>query len=157
MENLARYIIRASFSQERMAYHRKTGQVEYKSKDGSQAKVFDALEWLAAMCSHVPNKGESFDLEALDRQIARYYGYYSNVARGKRKKTDADDKIPCILDPELTDKAFRRNWARLIQKIYEVDPLVCPKCSGAMRAIAFIEDPDVIKKILKSRPKRDGM
>jgi len=37
----------------------------------------------------------------------------------------------------------------LIQKIYEVDPLVCPKCSGAMRIIAFIEEPDVMKKILK--------
>jgi len=24
-----------------------------------EEKVFDALEWLAAMCSHVPNKGES--------------------------------------------------------------------------------------------------
>ena len=54
-----------------------------------------------------------------------------------------------ILEPGLTDKAFRRNWARLIQKIYEVDPLLCLKCSGAMRVIAFIEDPDVIKKILK--------
>ncbi len=102
--------------------------------------MFDALEWLAAMCSHVPNKGE---------QMARYYGFYSNVSRGKRKKADTDDLIPCILEPELTDKAFRRNWARLIQKIFEVDPLVCPKCSGAMRVIAFIEDPDVIKKILK--------
>jgi hypothetical protein len=40
MENLARYIIRASFSQERMNYHRETGHVEYKSKDGSQTKVF---------------------------------------------------------------------------------------------------------------------
>ena len=46
MENLTRYIIRASFSQERMAYHRETVQVEYKSKDGAQTKVFDALEWL---------------------------------------------------------------------------------------------------------------
>jgi hypothetical protein len=32
---------------------------------------------------------------------------------------------------------------------YEVDPLVCPKCFGAMRIISFIEDPDVMKKILK--------
>lgn len=112
MENLARYIIRASFSQKRMTYHRETGHVEYKSKGGAQTKVFDVLEWLAAMCSHVPNKGE---------QMARYYGYYSNVARGKRKKTDADDNIPCILEPELTDKAFRKNWARLIQKIYPIE------------------------------------
>ena len=26
-----------------------------------------------------------------------------NVARGKQKKADTDDKIPCILEPELTD------------------------------------------------------
>lgn len=32
---------------------------------------------------------------------------------------------------------------------FEVDPLVCPKCSSAMRVIAFIEDSGVIKKILK--------
>jgi hypothetical protein len=37
----------------------------------------------------------------------------------------------------------------LIQKIYEVDPLTCPKCQGSMRVIAFIEDTDFIKKILK--------
>ena len=41
------------------------------------------------------------------------------------------------------------NWARLMQKIYEVDPLTCPKCSGVMRVISFIEDEEVIKKILK--------
>ena len=37
----------------------------------------------------------------------------------------------------------------LIQKIYEVDPLTCPKCSGKMKVISVIEDEDVIKKILK--------
>ena len=49
----------------------------YQSKDAKQTKTFDALDWLAAMCSHVPNRGE---------QMIRYYGYYSNVSRGKRKK-----------------------------------------------------------------------
>ena len=65
MENLARYIIRASFSQERMSYIPKESEVIYRSKDGKEEKVFDALEWLAVMCSHVPNKGE---------QMVRYYG-----------------------------------------------------------------------------------
>ncbi len=45
------------------------------------AAHLDALERLAAMCSHVPNKGE---------QIVRYYDYYSNVNRGKRKKQDPE-------------------------------------------------------------------
>ena len=36
----------------------------------------------------------------------------------------------------------------MIQKIYEVDPLVCPKCQGAMRVIISIEDLSVIRTIL---------
>ena len=59
MGNLARYIIRASFSQERMQYLAEPSKVVYRAKDGTEKKVFDALEWLAAMCSHIPDKGES--------------------------------------------------------------------------------------------------
>jgi hypothetical protein len=32
---------------------------------------------------------------------------------------------------------------------YETDPLCCPKCSGKMRILSFIENEEVIKKILK--------
>ena len=140
MENLARYIIRASFSQERMTYIPEESRVLYRSKDGKKENVFDALEWLAAMCSHVPNKGE---------QMVRYYGYYSNVSRGNRKKQNEDERIPSVLGSDESSKEHRKNWARLIQKIYEVDPLTCPKCSGKMKVISVIEDQDVIKKILK--------
>jgi len=89
--------------------------------------------------------------------MVRYYGYYSNVSRGKRKKQNQDVLIPCILEPvedpdfggDESSRESRKNWARLIQKIYEVDPLTCQKCQGRMRIIAFIDDEDVIKKILK--------
>jgi len=37
----------------------------------------------------------------------------------------------------------------LIQKIYEVDPLTCPKCQGSMKIISFIEREEIIEKILK--------
>ncbi len=112
MENLARYIIRASFSQERMTYLPDESRVIYQSKDGKQEKTFDALEWLAAMCSHVPNKGE---------QMVRYYGHYSNASRGKRKKKDRDRLIPCILEPVESSKKYRKNWARLIH-LRRIDP-----------------------------------
>ena len=46
MENLTRYIVRASFSQERMTYIREESKVIYQSKDGKSEKVFDVLEWL---------------------------------------------------------------------------------------------------------------
>ncbi len=129
MENLACYIIRASFSQERMSYLREEAKVVYESKDGKHEKVFNALEWLAAMSSHVPEKGE---------QMVRYYGYYSNVCRGRRKKLNQDALIPDILERDEDSKAYRKNWAKLIQKIYEVDPLTCPKCQGQMRILSLI-------------------
>jgi hypothetical protein len=139
LENLARYIIRASFSQERMRYLADEGIVTYAAKDGNDRKIFEAEEWFAAMCSHVPNRGE---------QMVRYYGWYSNVLRGKRQKNNAADIIPCIIESGRAPAACRKSWAKLIQKIYEVDPLICPKCRGPMRIISFIEDAEVVKAIL---------
>ena len=96
------------------------------------------------MTSHVPNKGE---------QMVRYYGYYSpalrGISRGKRKKIIEDSLIPSILEPENSSKEYQKKWARLIQKIYEVDPLTCPKCQGKMKIISLIDDEEVIEKILK--------
>jgi hypothetical protein len=77
----------------------------------SKSRLFPhrpALEWLANLCSHIPNRGE---------QMVRYYGYYSNVSRGKRQKESSDEAILCILEPQGDEKIFRRNWARWIQKI----------------------------------------
>ena len=107
------------------------GTVVYTFKDRETAKNFPAMEWLAAMCSHIPNRGE---------QMVRYYGCYSNVSRGKRQQEGIDDAIPCILEPQGNEKAFKKSWVRLIQKIYKVNPLACPKCQGAMRVISSIED-----------------
>lgn len=58
---------------------------------GKRRRPSTPLEWIAAMCSHVPNKGE---------QIVRYYGYYSNVSRDKRKKQNQDGMILSILKPD---------------------------------------------------------
>jgi hypothetical protein len=145
LEDLARYIVRACFSQERMNYlpakDSRDGQAKviYKSKDGRTSKTFDALDWLAQLVTHIPNKGE---------QMVRYYGYYSNKSRGLRKKAGCDDQVPALIESAVSSAAFRRNWARLIQKIYQIDPLLCPKCQGSMKVIAFIEDDALIKTIL---------
>ncbi len=77
----------------------------------------------------------------------RYYGFYSNVSRGLRQKENQDALIPCVIEAGENAKP-NRNWARLIQKIYEVDPLICPNCRGVMRIISIIEDQEVINKIL---------
>ncbi len=38
--------------------------------------------------------------------------------------------------------------ALLLQQIFEVDPLACPTCHGAMRIVAFITQASVIDQIL---------
>lgn len=34
-----------------------------------------------------------------------------------------------------------KGWAEMIRKVYEVDPLACPKCGGRMKVVAFIVPP----------------
>jgi hypothetical protein len=97
--------IRASFSQQRIRYLDQEGSVVYTSKDGETIKIFPAMEWLAAMCSHIANREE---------QMVCYYGYYSNISRGKRPKEGIDDAVPCILESQGDEKTCRRNWARSI-------------------------------------------
>ncbi len=49
---------------------------------------------------------------------------------------------------EVTVDARKRAWARLLAKVYEIDPLVCPKCGSEMKVIAVIQDPVEIRDIL---------
>jgi len=48
----------------------------------------------------------------------------------------------------LEERRGRIGWAKLIARIYEADPLVCSKCGSSMRIVAFVEDKEVIQKIL---------
>ncbi len=70
----------------------------YTSKDGKTQKTFDALDWLAQLVVHIPDKYE---------QVVRYYGFYSNKSRGLRKKTEKDDEIPAIMPGELSSKQLK--------------------------------------------------
>jgi len=81
--------------------------------------------------------------------IRLWRSFYSNKSRGLRKKAGTDDQVLVLIDSDISRKDFRKNWARLIQKIYNVDPLLCSKRSGSMRIISFIENEQVISKILK--------
>ena len=60
------------------------------------------------------------------------------------------DGDPDSLTPSQRER--RRQWARLIARVFEVDPLRCP-CGGTMRVIAFLLNPAVIRKILQHRPR----
>ena len=111
--------------------------VIYESKYGKKAAEFDPIEWMAALVSHIPDRGA---------QTIRYLGHYSNADWGRLKKEDSQPEYHIIEDDSYG--GLNRSWARLIQKIYEVDPLTCPRCGKIMKIIAFIEDYKVVKKIL---------
>ena len=62
-------------------------------------------------------------------------------------------------DEEHFARQRRRSWARLLKKIYEVDLLRCPTVAAKMQIIAWIEQPEVIRKIIRhldlwERPQR---
>ncbi len=64
--------------------------------------------------------------------------------QSQRRPSPSSPNVP----PPPGSSIFKQRWAELIKKVYEADPLVCPRCGGAMRIIAFIDQPDVIEKIL---------
>ena len=76
------------------------------------------------------------------------------MARGRLVSfLDADDLwFPRAASAETVSELAQRAkaaWARLIRKVYEADPLECPKCKGPTRVIALIDHPGVIRHILE--------
>ena len=107
------------------------------------------LESNSSLCQHMP---------APRMHRTRRYGTEANRTRGARgrrmagagKKPASPRSEPDTLAP--TRRERRQQWARLIAKVFEADPLRCP-CGGAMRVIAFILEPAVIREILPDRPR----
>ena len=40
-------------------------------------------------------------------------------------------------------------WASLLQRVFEIDALHCPRCGSSLRLVAAIEDPIVARQILE--------
>jgi hypothetical protein len=95
--------------------------------------------WLLLSC-HVPERR---------KQTIRYHGAYANSVRGRERKRQQAEPLPTVLEPVISSEAFRRNWAWLIQKVYEVSPPVCPRCQKEVRFVAAIENAEVIRRIPK--------
>ncbi len=148
-KKLAGYMLRTPMSLEKMTYDAQTGTVIYRSKMHWGLKrnfqVMPGAQWLELLFRHVPDRYE---------HLVRYVGWYSNRARGERAKAHKDPDVPATCaSPIEPVSAFaaraKAAWARLIRKVYEADPLECPKCHGPMRIIALINDPPVVRRILE--------
>jgi ribosomal protein S27E len=170
---IIQYMVRCPFSLERIVRVTPEGKVVYRTENAEcrpfafegkedtgksrtvvrNFELFEPLDFIAEITQHVPDPGE---------HLIRYYGWYSNKSRGLRAKqvrlAARDDGVDVGYGPDPSPEPKpgttrrRLRWAELIRRVYETDPLLCPKCGGAMKIISFIEKRDqagTIEKILR--------
>ena len=121
-------MIRPAVSLARLVLQPDSDEVVYFPKpaghDGNAAgpERIDALEFVARVLAQIP---------VPRKHLVRYYGYYSNAARGKRRKAgqtaEKDSSAAAQTEPTPSEvSSLRRRWAELLRRVYEVDPLLCP-------------------------------
>ena len=148
IERMARYLLHAPLNLDRLHFDQDSGTVAYRSKHrrgtNSLGTTYDPLDFLARLLMHVPEPR---------LHTVRYTGAYSSVSRARRR-AGRDNQHACgtaSADDHSTSAAqrrrLRRQWAQMIRRIFEVDPLICD-CGATMRIISFITDPPAVKKIL---------
>jgi hypothetical protein len=108
--------------------------------------MFDAIDFIAELTQHIPPKG---------LQLIRRYGLYASRTKGRWKdmpwvserapegwkRSHLNDVSPVSDERtsfpedevEVDILAYKRAWARLLSKVYEIDPLACPKCGAEMK------------------------
>jgi Putative transposase len=175
LERLAQYMVRCPLSLARMTRVTDEGSVIYRAEKAEcrrfpQAaaaadlragprrnfQVFDVFDFLAELTQHIPDKGEHL-VRGHRPEVGR--GWYSCRRRGMRAKQAATNEIKIDRSQARGDRTSQSEskaphlstWAALIQRVYETDPLTCPRCGSKMRIISFIEthQRDVIEKILR--------
>jgi hypothetical protein len=129
--------------------------VIYRSKLHASLKrnfqLMPGAQWLELLCQHIPDRYE---------HLVRYCGWYASRSRGERAKTKKKGAAlaaayPAVAESSEFSRSAKAAWARLIRKVYEVDPLLCPRCGESMRVIALIDDPAVVKSIVPHLALRD--
>jgi hypothetical protein len=106
---------------------------------GRRQEAMDPLEWLARISDHVPDPGQ---------QRTIFYGEYSSRARAGCQPLEPD-ATSTTADHPPARRRCPPSWARLIAKVYQVDPLVCTRCGRRMSILAFVSDQHSISRILE--------
>ena len=83
--------------------------------------------------------------------LTRYHGVFAPnhrlreqvtpARRGRRTAETANEPAPA--------RHVSMTWAQRLKRVFQIDILTCEHCGGAVKVIASIEDPAVIKKILQ--------
>ena len=133
-------MVRPILALDRLSFLEREGRIGYRhGDDGAELERMDYLELIARVTSHIPDKGQV---------MVRYYGLYANAHRGKVRKAN---RVPVVLSLIEEDPATltSKSWADMIRKVYEVDPIICPRCAGRMRVVAFLTEHAVVDRIIR--------
>lgn len=143
LERLARYITRPAIALDCVS-RLDDGRIRLRTpphpQTGETERSFDVLDWIHAVTVQIPRPRQ---------HLTRHYGAYAcrnhiaprrKTAQTASESTEHDDPTPFV-------KARRASWARLLKRVFEVEPLLCP-CGAAMSIVAFITDVETITHIL---------
>ena len=130
-------------------------------RNGTTHVIFEPLELVEKLAALVPRP--RFNL-------VRYYGVLAPAAEWRpyvvpsaalpdalghpgclAKSAGTVDLLPevgCSARQHTPSRPRNYSWAELLHRVFSVDVLECPKCSGRMRILAAINPPEAIRKIL---------
>ncbi len=144
LERLCRYILRPALCNarlHRLPDGRILAKLKRKWSDGTTAKIFEPLDFLAKISALIPLPG---------RNLLRYHGQFAPQGRWRDKvviTASKRKKPPCPGAPQQ-EQQRRMRWAELLRRVFLVDVLECHKCGGRREVIAVIKDSNTVAKIL---------
>jgi hypothetical protein len=144
LAHLTRYLVRPPVATARV-HATADGRVLLETppdpRTGATTLALEALEWVRRITNQIPDPRT---------HVVRYYGAYSNRARGLYRHPEAaagEGAAPAEpADPATLPR--RRSWARLLRRVFEVD-LTCPRCGALLEVVSFLTEPDVVDRILR--------
>ena len=141
LEVLLNYMARHPFNPKGIHYNAHRGTVSYRAPRVHGTRKTDTIEadavdFIAMLAQHIPHRRR------------HQFRYYCAANPKVRKRLDLCG-LPVETEmPEVTAARGRKSWARLIWKLFGVDPLVCKKCGGQREILAIIFDRESINRIL---------
>lgn len=149
LERLCRYISRPAVSEKRLSLT-EPGKVRYQLKtpykDGTTHVIFEPLDFIARLAARVPRPRVN---------LTRFHGVFAPnskhralVTPGKRGKGNKSTATGETQDQTPIERRAAMTWAQRLKRVFNIDIETCSVCGGAVKVIACIEDPVVIRKIL---------
>jgi hypothetical protein len=152
LERLARYLTRPPIALGSVSLTQE-GQVLVTTppdpRTGEGARVLDPLDFVHVATNQIPDRGS---------HTVRYLGAYANRLRRThvQRQIEATPTVPAQKVPagpgdedDTFTRSRRSSWARLLRKVLEVDPMVCPQCGSGLKIVAVITDPLTVDRILR--------